>query len=356
MFITMTTNRKWTALSSIIVAALLAGPGCETPPSSATPSVTSAVRERDGIPPPGATLSNPPAEEKKARSAAVATVNGRPVAASQVVDLLLRSHGPGILEQLVALYAAEDLAKKKGLTVGEKDVDQEFELALRRLAQPLSSLNSGSFDRAEAERILESVLSQRNISHEEFFLPLRRNAFLRKIALAELSVSEEQIRAEYARRYGERVQIRHIQLSSSAEASRMQERLASGEDFAELASRYSANAAGAKNGGLIDPISATDEELPDNFRRAAFALQPGQISGVIRVGEWYHVLKMEKRIPAESPDFAAVRGELTRAVSDRLVEARMRELYEQSLTQAAVDVHDPALREAYQRRVKQRAP
>jgi len=346
------------ALLSALIALLPLGVGCETPPRAASPTVATAFHEREGEPPPGATFhaSTPAPNGSLAGSAAVATVNGRPVAASQLVDLLLRSHGPGILEQLVALYAAEDMAKKKGLSVTDKDVDQEFELSLRRLVNPLPTASPVPFDRTEAERLLESVLDQRNISREEFFLPLRRNAYLRKVASTDLTLTDAQLRAEYDRRFGERVLVRHIQLASSAEASRIQERLVAGESFAELATRYSANTASGKNGGLLDPISAVDDEVPENFRRAAFALEPGQISGVVRIGEWYHVLKLENQIAAEQPDFNSVKEELARAVRDRLVEARMRELYEQSLTQAKVDVQDPALREGYERRVRQRTP
>jgi len=281
-------------------------------------------------------------------------VNGRPVAAAQLVDLLLRSHGPGLLEQLVALYAAEDLAAKKSLSITDADVDKELDLALRRLVNPLAAATPKSFDRAEAERVLETVLNERNISRDEFFLPLRRNAYLRKVAQADLAITDAQLHDEYDRRFGERVRVRHIQLASSTEASRLQERLAAGETFAELASRYSANSASAKEGGLLDPLSASDDAIPENLRRAAFALQPGQISGVVRVGEWYHVLKLEERIAPQQPEFATVREELVRSVRDRLTETRMRELYEQTLTAAAVEVQDPVLREAYDRRVKQR--
>lgn len=314
--------------------------------------MTTAWEERDGN---AASMKSPGASPASSASRSpIATVNGRPVAAAQLVDLLLRSHGPGLLEQLVALYAAEDLAAKKSLSITDADVDKELDLALRRLVNPLAAATPKSFDRADAEKVLETVLNERNISREEFFLPLRRNAYLRKVAQADMTITDAQLHEEYDRRFSERVRVRHIQLAGSAEASRLQERLAAGEMFAELAARYSANSASAKEGGLLDPISASDEAIPENLRRTAFALQPGQVSGVVRVGEWYHILKLEERIPAQQPDFSVVREELTRSLRDRLTESRMRELYEQTLIAAAVEVQDPVLRAAYERRVEQR--
>lgn len=339
-----------TALFPASIFAFL--PACVAPPAKESPSMNSALTQREST--PSATAAKP--SSSSSNRAPIATVNGRPVAASELVDLLFQSHGPGLLEQLVALYAAEDLAAKKGLTVTQSDVDKELDLALRRLVNPLAAATSQDFDRAQAERTLEAVLSQRNISREEFFLPLRRNAYLRKIAQSDVTVTDAQLKDEYDRKFGEHVRIRHIQLAGSAEASRLQERMAAGESFADLATRYSANSASAKQGGLLEPFTAIDDQIPEPIRRAAFALPVGQISGVVRVGEWYHILKREDDPPIHQPAFDSVKKDLAISLRDRLSEVRMRELFEQTLKSAGVEIHDSVLRAAYDRRVKQRSP
>jgi hypothetical protein len=280
----------------------------------------------------------------------IAFVDGQPIARDRVVDLLLRSRGAGVLEQLMGLELAARSATEKGLSVTQSDVDFEFDLALRRLSDPLSPLTSDAFDRAAAEGLLDSVLAERNISREEFLVTLRRNAYLRKIVQSEQKITEDQVRAEFNRRFGERVQVRHIQLASAAEAGRVQDRLMAAEDFGDLASRYSANSASARRQGLLDPFSADDEEIPAAFRQTAFALQPGQVSSIVRVGEWYHLLRLERVLPREERDFEAVRGELERAVRDRVSEARMRELFDKLFKDATIDVRDPSLREAVEQR------
>jgi len=254
-----------------------------------------------------------------------------------------------VLEQLIGLEIAARAAAEKELGVTEPDVDFEFDLALRRLSDPLSSASNDPVDRTAAEGLLDSVLADRNISREEFLVTLRRNTYLRKIVQSQQVITDDQLRAEFARRFGERVAVRHIQLGSAAEAGRVQDRLAAGEDFADLASRYSSNTASARKQGLLDPFSADDEELPAAFRQAAFALQPGQVSNVVRVGEWYHLLKLEGRLPSEQRDFDQLRGELERALRDRVSEAAMRELYEKLYQQAKVDVTDPVVRPAFER-------
>jgi parvulin-like peptidyl-prolyl isomerase len=173
---------------------------------------------------------------------------------------------------------------------------------------------------------------------------------LRKIVQSQQVITDDQLRAEFRRRFGERVQVRHIQLGSAAEAGRVQDRLAVGEDFADLASRYSSNTASARKQGLLAPFSAEDEEIPAALRQTAFALQPGQVSNVVRVGEWYHLLKLDRVLPSEPRDFDQVRGELERDLRDRVSEAAMRELYEKLFQQANIDVRDPAVRPAFDRK------
>ena len=332
--------------------------GCASRDTKPAGSVASAWADRDAkttspsteYRPRPKSDSAPASGEIGVQDTPIAFVDGRPIGRNRVVDLLLRSHGVGVLEQLIGLEIAEQAAAKKGLGVTESDVDFEFDLALRRLSDPLSSSTNAPVDRTAAEGLLDTVLAERNISREEFLATLRRNAYLRKIVQSQQMITDDQLRAEFARRFGERVSVRHIQLGSAAEAGRVQDRLAAGEDFADLASRYSANTTSARKQGLLDPFSANDEEIPAALRQAAFALQPGQVSNVVRVGEWYHLLKLDRVLPAEPRDFDQVRGELERDLRDRVSEAAMRELYEKLFQQANIDVRDPAVRPAFERK------
>ncbi|MGB2987046.1 MAG: peptidylprolyl isomerase [Phycisphaerae bacterium] len=280
----------------------------------------------------------------------IATVDGRRIPRNRVVDLLLRSHGASALEQLIGLETAATAATKKGLTITQTDVGREYDRALRRLADPLSPVTPQTFDRKAARRLLETVLVQRNISREEFDLIMRRNAHLRKIVESEQVFTEEQLRREFRRVYGKRVRVRHIQLATLREVEQVKERLADGEGFGELAARYSANTASAKANGLLDPFSAEDEELPALFRQVAFTLKPGEVSSAVRVGEWYYLIKMEKLLPPENRDFEQVRGELERTLRERVTDPAMFQLFEKLFQQATIQIHDPVLKEAFDKK------
>jgi peptidyl-prolyl cis-trans isomerase SurA len=69
-------------------------------------------------------------------------------------------------------------------------------------------------------------------------------------------------------------------------------RLRSGEDFATVAQEYSEDprtAAGGGDMGFI-PVSALNSNTP--LKRAITALKVGQITGIIRTSDGYHILKL----------------------------------------------------------------
>jgi parvulin-like peptidyl-prolyl isomerase len=80
---------------------------------------------------------------------------------------------------------------------------------------------------------------------------------------------------------------------AKAEAAR--KRALAGEDFAELARELSEGPSAPKGGDL--GFFSRDQMVPA-FADAAFALEPGQISEVVRSGFGFHVIKVEEKRPA----------------------------------------------------------
>jgi len=351
--------RCWTAF---LCAVMLTG--CAQRENVATGSVAAVWQQQDRVDakPAGAYRERSPADREAFTQGAevnepiIATVNGRPIARRLVIDLLIQSRGVGVLEQLIGLETAATALAEKGLTVTQVDVDREHDRALRDLTEPLSSVTPEPFDREAAERVLEQVLAQRNMSRREFDIITRRNAYLRKIVESQQVITEAQLRREFQRVCGERVQVHHIQLGTLAEVERVKERLAAGGDFAELAGRYSANTTSAQNQGLLDPFSAEDEQVPALLREVAFSLAPGEVSSAVRVGQWYHLLKLEKRLPAETSEFEEVRHDLERSLRERLAGPAMYELFERLFREATIRIHDPDLAKAFNSKHSDRRP
>lgn len=96
-----------------------------------------------------------------------------------------------------------------------------------------------------------------------------------------------------------RVRVQHIVVKTEEEVAHIGERLRAGEEFSDLSRRLS-TAPEAKKGGALPPYA--EGELPQVFD-AAFALAPGQVSGVIPSSYGYHLLKVIERLPAAPSAF-----------------------------------------------------
>ncbi|MHC5108546.1 MAG: peptidylprolyl isomerase [Planctomycetota bacterium] len=339
-------SARWPMLTMTVLMPMVFS-RCASQQDGGSRQVSSTVRDsRRADQPTGssATTAVPNGEAE-----AIATVNGRPILRSRVINLLLRSGGPGVLEQLVVLSEAEHAAADRGLQISRKDVQAEYDSALRMLTDPLANVTTGRIDREAAERSLRAVLAERNISQEEFMLGMRRRAYLRKLVEADMAFTESDLREEMSRRYGERVAVRHIQLASPRNLRRIQGMLAGGTDFGTLASLHSANLVSAPSGGLLEPFSKDDSEISSKFREAAFGLSAGEVSPPVEVGEWYHLIKLERRIPAESVKFNAVRDELEKSLRERRREPAMQAMYEKLFRAAVIEIYDPVLKDTFDR-------
>jgi len=84
-------------------------------------------------------------------------------------------------------------------------------------------------------------------------------------------------------------------------------RLAAGEDFADLARRYSEHPT-RQWGGDLDPV--VRGQLPPALDRAAFSLEPGKVSPVIETAQGFHLLRVEGRIAAAVVPFEQAREQI----------------------------------------------
>ncbi len=280
----------------------------------------------------------------------IAYVNGEAIERSRVVEFLLDSHGVRLLEQLVVLEAARQLAAERGLEVSAAEVETEYARSLETLVGDAVAADAGELRRQAGETLLDQMLSRKNSSRSEYMVVIERNAILRRLAVEDSEINEEQLRGEYRRLHGERVEIRHIQTSSPTDFERLLTERANGAEFGDLALRYSANRASAERLGLLPPFTEDDASVPEAIRREAFLLPVGHDSNPIFVDGWYHLIRVNRRIEASGASFDAVREEVERSLRERLTEAAMRDLHAELFHAAKVEILDSRLRELFHER------
>jgi peptidyl-prolyl cis-trans isomerase D len=83
---------------------------------------------------------------------------------------------------------------------------------------------------------------------------------------------------------------------------------APGADFATLANQYTEEEVGKTRGGDLDFFERG--RMAKEFEDAAFALQPGEISGVVKSPFGYHIIKVTDRKPASKRSLEEVRAQI----------------------------------------------
>ncbi len=86
-------------------------------------------------------------------------------------------------------------------------------------------------------------------------------------------------------------------------------RIKAGEDFAAVATASSEDESNAPRGGDLGFFPRGRMVPP--FEDAAFALQPGEVSGVVETGFGLHLIKLEERRAAGARPFDDVKGEIS---------------------------------------------
>jgi parvulin-like peptidyl-prolyl isomerase len=179
---------------------------------------------------------------------------------------------------------------------------------------------------------------------------MERNAHLRKLVEKDLRITEETLREEFARRYGARVVVRHIQIlqRDSRGLNEALELLARGSDFADVAQQLSRNADTAARGGEMDPFTFDDPEIPAAIREAAFSLKEGGVSNPVLAGQFLHILKLERRIPTDQTRFEDKREALEASIRERAIPQAMAKLATDLFQTAKVSVLNSKLRPKYE--------
>ncbi len=280
---------------------------------------------------------------------AIAMVNGNPITRQQMVAALIEAHGVPMLQQLIVLELAKAESARLKLKITADDVDKEFQRALEKIAPPADAQGK-PFTQADRLQALDMLLQRKGLTMTEFRLGMERNAHLRKVVEQSVRIDEALLREEYARVYGEKVQVRHIQLGDASGLAETLNRLARGDDFASVARALSQNADSAANGGLLPPFAFNDDDIDPGLREAAFALKPGDPpSKPVRVGRWFHILKLERRIPSGEASFEDVRDKVEQSLRDRVVSKQMNVLITELFKKANVRVLEPGLKQRYEK-------
>jgi parvulin-like peptidyl-prolyl isomerase len=116
-------------------------------------------------------------------------------------------------------------------------------------------------------------------------------------------------------------------------AEQLLERVRKGEDFAKLAQENSDDPGSKSRGGEYD-FFGKGRMVPE-FEKAAFALQPGQVSDVVETQYGFHIIKLEERRSSQPP---SADPKVKQEIVERLKDEKLKERIEQIASESSVVV------------------
>src|SRR5947209_3519369 len=130
----------------------------------------------------------------------------------------------------------------------------------------------------------------------------------------------------------EQVRASHILLKTEgkddaavkAKAEEVLKQARGGADFAELAKKYSEDEGSAKNGGDLDYFGRG--RMVPEFDQTVFAMQPGQISDLVKTQYGYHIIKLVDKKTATTRSLQEVRQQIVDQLSYERAQAQAADL------------------------------
>jgi foldase protein PrsA len=224
---------------------------------------------------------------------AVATVNGQPISRSTFDQRLETSPmGRTVLQQLVQETLIDQYAKSNNLSVSDAEIDA-------RENQIKANFPSGSWD---------EMLKARGLTEADVRSALKEQLVLSKALAKDVNVTPAQIKDYFDKNHAsfdkpEEVSARHILVPSLPLANQIEADLKSGQNFADLASKYSTDPGSKAKGGDLGEFRRG--QMVPAFDKYAFSAPIGQISPPIKSPFGYHIIQVETRTPGTKATLAS---------------------------------------------------
>jgi peptidyl-prolyl cis-trans isomerase C len=271
----------------------------------------------------------PEAAAKTSPTDPVAKVNGTPVTRDQ-------------LERAIKVMASQNQMGQlpAGVTKEAEDAVLDQLIAAELLYQAGSKLEMKELDKQVAEKIaqskakfpdnaaFETALKSASLTVKELEELVRKdiviNTLVDKEVAAKITVSDADAKKFYDEnldkfKQGENIRASHIlcgidpkatddeKKKAKQKAEALLKEIKAGKDFAELAKTNSSCPSSAQGGDLGEFGKG---QMVPSFEAAAFALKPGEVSGVVETQFGYHIIKLTEKKEAGVTKFDEVKDRI----------------------------------------------
>lgn len=257
--------------------------------------------------------------------------------------------------------------KEEGKVVATIDGDtitlQEFNRELDKIPMNMKMLvatetgKRNYLDRLIVKKLLLKEASKAKVESEKEFQDrlidikeqLLIESVLKKKITADTKQTDEDLKKYYEEHKEEfkkdrEISTRHILLKTEDEAKQVQARLKSGEDFADLAKRYSIDPNAKVSGGEIG-FHPKGTLLPE-YEAAAYKLtKVGETSGIVKTQFGYHIIRLEGTKPPSYVPFEEVKEFLKQKIAQDKQKEILEKYIEELKKNAKITINEANLKE-----------
>ncbi|MDP6491457.1 MAG: peptidylprolyl isomerase [Kiritimatiellia bacterium] len=259
----------------------------------------------------------------------------------QMLDQFLSQMGSQFEKQAIDQFISQTLVSKEAARRDIPVTNEEIDAVLANIG---STLPEGV--------TLEQALQAQNMTVADFRATIVANERMRKLFEAETTEAEDATDAQVETFYTENAQrftteesatASHILIScdekadeeahakAEADLEAVKVTLAEGGDFAELAKVHSSCPSKEQGGSLG---SFTRGRMVPEFEEAAFSMELGTVSDVVKTQFGYHLITVTERTEASSRPLEEVSEEI-RTHLDRQAEGKLFEVFVEGLKEGA---------------------
>jgi len=215
----------------------------------------------------------------------MAVVNGESITRDELAQACLDRFGEEVLEAMVNRSLIQSACAQYNIQVTNAEVEGEIE----KMAKKFS---------LGREQLLQLLKEERGVDPDKYGTDVVWPTLaLRKLAAAQIQVTQEEINRTIESELGEKVQVRMIALETAQMADQVRRvALSDPDNFGKLAKDNSVDRNSAAAWGLIPPVRRHVGDPA--VEQAVFALQPDQISPVVEAGNQFLIFYCERRIAA----------------------------------------------------------
>jgi len=221
-----------------------------------------------------------------------ATVNGESITIQNIneqYDRVPKEYKQIITKEMLLNQSINELlllqeAKKEGISITAEKLSEVMDNLIAQSGIP----------KEDFDKTLEEQNLTREFLEDYYKKQLTMNDLLNKTVLSKIIVSTSEIKEYYENNKNEfvvpeQIRARHILVNSSEEAEEILEELNKGADFIELAKNKSIGPSASQGGDLGYFASG---QMVKEFEDAAFALNVGELSPVVKTQFGYHIIKL----------------------------------------------------------------